>query len=75
VALEGGEREFPIVKEFPEGSAVSHESSESEDAGADRLISLIKSNNPEFREKSTLERNNFPHRGAMDMGPRRLERG
>ena len=27
--------EFPIVKEFPEGSAVSHESSESEDAGAD----------------------------------------
>jgi hypothetical protein len=26
VALEGGEREFPIVKEFPEGSALrNHE--------------------------------------------------
>jgi hypothetical protein len=53
---------------------VSHASSESEEAGADQLISLIKSNNPEFREKSTLERNNFPHSSAMDMGPRRLER-
>jgi hypothetical protein len=74
VALEGGGREFPIVKEFPEGSAVSQESSESEDAGADRLISLIKSNNRKLRGKSTLEGNNFPHSHAMEMGPRRLER-